>query len=120
MVREEFIRHAERHIQDRPAGSFDFRAESRPSPPPTPRYPREPPLAECVGCVTQSRDEVKAWVSSNAGVLLSSGGGFDKAVYQEMQAALRPLTPTNRCTGILYYHNYSDYSNYYLLQGGQA
>ena len=24
MVREEFIRHAERHMQDRPAGSFDF------------------------------------------------------------------------------------------------
>ena len=43
--------------------------------------------------MTQSRDEVKAWVRSNAGVLLSSGGGFDKAVYQEMQAALRPSTP---------------------------
>ena len=43
--------------------------------------------------MTQSRDEVKAWVRSNAGVLLRSGGGFDKAVYQEVQAALRPLTP---------------------------
>ena len=40
-----------------------------------------------------SRDEVKAWVRSNAGVLLRSGGGLDKAVYQEMQTALRPLTP---------------------------
>ena len=93
---------AERHMQDRPAGSFDFRAESSPSPPPTPLHPREPPRAEWVGCVTQSRDEVKAWVRSNASVLLRSGGGFDKAVYQEswqeMQAALRPL---NRCTGIL-------------------
>ena len=111
MVREEFIRYAERHMQDRPAGSFDFRAESSPSPPPTPRHPREPPRAECVGCVTQSRDEVKAWVRSNAGVLLRSGGGFDKAVYQEMQAALRNLNSTNRCTGILSSHNYSDYSN---------
>ena len=101
MVREEFIRHAERPIQDRPAGSFDFRAESNPSPPPTPRHPREPPRAKWVGCVTQSRDEVKAWVCSNAGVLLRSGGGFDKAVYEEMQAALRPLTSTKRCTGIL-------------------
>ena len=101
MVREEFIRHAERHMQDRPAGSFDFRAESSPSPPPTPRHPRELPRAECVGCVTQSRDEVKAWVRSNAGVLLRNSRGFDKAVYQEMQATLRPLTSTNRCTGIL-------------------
>ena len=112
MVREEFIRHAERHIQDRPglnqpAGSFDFRAESSPSPPPTPRHPREPPRAKWVGCVTQSRDEVMAWVRSNACVLLRSGGGFDKAVYQEMHAALRPLTSTNRCTGILLNaHNY--------------
>ena len=120
MVREESIRHAEHHKQDRPAGSFNFRAESSPSPPSTQRHQREPPRAECVGCETQSRDEVKAWVRSNAGVLLSSGGDFDKAVYQEMQEALRPLTSTNRCTGILYYHNYSDYSNYYLLQGGQA
>ena len=85
MVREEFIRHAERHMQDWPAGSFDFRAESSPSPPPTPRHPREPPRAEKVRCVTQSRDEEKAWVRSNTGVLLHSGGGFDKAVYQEMQ-----------------------------------
>ena len=46
-----------------------------------------------VGCVTQSRDEVKAWVRSNAGVLLHSGRGFDKAVYQEILAALWPLTP---------------------------
>ena len=45
-----------------------------------------------VWCVTQSRDEVKAWVRSNAGVLLRSGGGFDKTVYQEMFAALLPLT----------------------------
>ena len=36
---------------------------------------------------------MKAWICSNAGVLLSSGRGFDKAVCQEMQAALRPLTP---------------------------
>ena len=75
MVREEFIRHAERQIQDQPAGSFDFRAESSPSPPPTPRHPQEPPRAEWVGCVTQFRDEVKAY----AGVLLRSGGGFDMA-----------------------------------------
>ena len=27
-------------------------------------------------------------------MLLSSGGGFDKGVYQEMLAALRPLTPS--------------------------
>ena len=37
--------------------------------------------------VTQSRDEVKAWVRPNTGVLLRSGSGFDKAVYQEMLAA---------------------------------
>ena len=43
--------------------------------------------------MTQSHHEVKAWVRSNAGVLLRRGGGFDKAVYQEMQAALWPLTP---------------------------
>ena len=44
--------------------------------------------------MTWSRDEVKAWVRSNAGVLLSSGRGFGKAVYQEILAALRPLTPS--------------------------
>ena len=43
--------------------------------------------------MTQSRDEVKASVRSNAVVLLRSGRGFDKAVCQEMLAALRPLTP---------------------------
>ena len=32
-----------------------------------------------------------AWVCSNAGVLLCSGG-FDKAIYQEILAALRPMT----------------------------
>ena len=42
----------------------------------------------------KARDEVKAWVRSNAGVLLSSGRGFDKAVYQEMLSALLPLTPS--------------------------
>ena len=91
MVREEFIRHAERHMQVQPPGTIDFRAHSSPSPPPS---PRQPPSAELVGCVTpsQSRDEVKTWVRSNAGVLLRSCRGFDKAVYQEMLAALLPLT----------------------------
>ena len=42
--------------------------------------------------MTQSHDEVKAWVRSNTGVLLRSRGGFNDAVYQEMLAALRPLT----------------------------
>ena len=55
--------------------------DSSPSPPQRPRQPhprpRQPPQAELVGCVTQSRDEVKASVCSNAGVLLSSGRGFD-------------------------------------------
>ena len=82
---EEFIRHAELHLQVRPA-------ESSPSPPPTQRQLRQQPPAELIECVTQSRYEVKAWVRSNTGVLLRSGGGFDKAVYQEMLAALRPLT----------------------------
>ena len=89
MVREEFFRLAERHLQVRPAGCIDFRAKSSPSPSPT---PRQPPLAELVGCVTQWLDGVKAFVRSNSGVLLRSGGGFDKAVYQEMLAVLRPLT----------------------------
>ena len=57
-----------------------------------PRQPRQPPRAEWVGCVTRSRDEVKARVRSNDGVLFRSGRGFDKALYQEMQAALRPFT----------------------------
>ena len=35
---------------------------------------------------------MKACVRSNTGVLLRSGRGFDKAVYQEMLAALLPLT----------------------------
>ena len=43
--------------------------------------------------MTQSRDEVKAWLRLNAGVLIRSGRGFDKAAYQEMLSALRPLTP---------------------------
>ena len=42
-----------------------------------------------VGCVIQSRDEEKAWVRSNTSVLLRSGRGFDKAVYQEMHFAAR-------------------------------
>ena len=78
-------------------GEFKFRAKSRPSPParPTPRQSRQLPRAEWVGCVTQSCDEVKAWVRSNMGVqqlLLCSGKGFNESVYQEMLAALRPLT----------------------------
>ena len=44
--------------------------------------------------VTQSRDEVEAWICSNAVVLLRSCRGFDKAIYQEMLAALLPLTPS--------------------------
>ena len=43
--------------------------------------------------VTQSRNEVKAWVRLNTGVLLSGGEGFNKAVYQEILVALRPMTP---------------------------
>ena len=42
--------------------------------------------------VTQSRNEVKVRVCSNAGVLLCSGRNFDVAVYHEMMAALQPLT----------------------------
>ena len=38
-----------------------------------------------------SRDEVKEWVRSNAGVLLRGGREFDKAAYQEMLAALNVL-----------------------------
>ena len=71
--------------------TVDISADSSPPPPPT---PRQPPPAELVGCVTQSRDDVKAWVRSNAGVLLRSGRGFNKEVYQELQAAVRPLTPS--------------------------
>ena len=55
---------------------------------------RQPPQAELVGCVTLSHDEVKAWVRSNTGGLLRSGRGFDKAVNQEMLAALWLLTPS--------------------------
>ena len=44
--------------------------------------------------MTQLRDEVKAWVRSNTGGLLRSGRGFDKAVNQEMLAALWLLTPS--------------------------
>ena len=82
MVREEFIRHAlaERHMQVRPP------SDSSPSPPPS---PRQPPPAELVGCVTQSRDEEKAWDRSNTSVLLRSGRGFDKAVYPEMHSGGR-------------------------------
>ena len=94
MVREEFIRHAERHQEVWPAGSIDFHAESSPSPPPTPPRPQPPPTrsppAELAGLVTQSRDEVTAWVRS---MLLRSTGGFNKGVYQEMLAVLRPSIP---------------------------
>ena len=79
MVREEFIRHTERFMQVLPP------SDSRPSP----SSPRQPPPAELIGCVTQSRDEVNAWVRSNAGVLLRSGRGFDRAVYQEMHSGGR-------------------------------
>ena len=89
-VREGFIRHAERHLQVLPTGSFGFRANSSPSPPTTPRQPRQPPQEDLVGCLTQSRDEVKGWVRSNAGMLLLSSRSFDKTVYKEMLAALRP------------------------------
>ena len=46
MVREKFIRHAERHMQVRPP------SDSSPSPPPSQQL--QPP-AELVGCVTQRR-----------------------------------------------------------------
>ena len=46
MVREEFIRHGERHMQVRSP------SDSSTSPPPS---PRQPPPAEVVGCVTQWR-----------------------------------------------------------------
>ena len=126
MVREEFIRHAELHMQDRPAGSFDFRAaaESSPSPPPTPRHPREPPRKEWVGCVTQRvsisrrgegmgslecrRAAVPQWRRFRQGSVPGDAGGpsafdFNKQVHRYID-----------------YHNYSDYSNYSILQGGQA
>ena len=76
MVSEEFIRHAESHLQVLPPGNIDFRADSSPSPPTT---QQQQPPAELVGCVTQSREEVKTWVCSNlnAGVLLHSCSGFD-------------------------------------------
>ena len=44
--------------------------------------------------MTQSRYILKAWVSSNAGVLLRSVRSFNNAAYQEMLAALWPLTPS--------------------------
>ena len=102
MVREEFIRHAERHIQDRPglnqpAGSFDFRAESSPSPPPTPRLPREPP-----------RRAAPQWRRFRQGSVPEDAGGPSAFDFNE---------PVHR---YIDYHNYSDYSNYSLLQGGQA
>ena len=76
MVSEEFIRHAESHLQVLLPGNIDFRADSSPSPPTT---QQQQPPAELVGCVTQSREEVKTWVCSNlnAGVLLHSCSGFD-------------------------------------------
>ena len=37
---------------------------------------------------TQSSNEVNAWACSNASPLLQSGKGYDKAVYQELLAAL--------------------------------
>ena len=58
MVREEFIRHADRHMQDRPAVSFDFRAELSPSQPPTPRHPRETPRALSSGRMGRMRDSI--------------------------------------------------------------
>ena len=51
-----------------------------------------PTNAALLGCVTKSRDEVKAWVRANARALHTlAGGEFDKEVYREMLAALRPL-----------------------------
>ena len=35
---------------------------------------------------------MKSWARSNACKLLRSGGGFNKAVYQEMHVVLLPLT----------------------------
>ena len=57
MVLEEFIRHSDRHMQVLPPGAIDFRAYSSLSPPPLPLQQSQ---AELVGCVTLSRDEVKA------------------------------------------------------------
>ena len=45
---------------------------------------------------------------------------FRQGSIPEDASGPRNLTSTNTCTGILSYHNYSDYSNYYLLQGRQA
>ena len=51
---------------------------------------------------TRSRAEVKAWVRTDACVLLRSSGGFDKAVsYQQMLAALTPLTPYSPLNTVL-------------------
>ena len=80
MVLKEFICHAECQEQVRPLGTIDFRADSSPSPPPS---PLQPPQAELDGCVTQSRDEVKVWVRSNEDVQLRSSRGFDKALPME-------------------------------------
>ena len=44
---------------------------------------------------------MEAWVRSNVSVLLSSGRGFDKAVYQEMLAALWPLTLSSPLNTVL-------------------
>ena len=70
-----FTCHAEGYLQVWPPGTIQFRADSNPLPPAT---PRQQPPADLVGCVTQSHDAVKAWVRSNAGMLLRSGRGFDK------------------------------------------
>ena len=50
IVREEFIRHAVRHMQVGPPGTIVFRANSSPLPAPS---PQQQPLAEFVGCVGQ-------------------------------------------------------------------
>ena len=119
MVYKEFIRHAERHMQDRPAGSLDFRAESSPLQPPTQRHPREPPRAEWVGRDSISRRgegmgslecqrAAPLWQRFRQGSVPGDAGGpsafhFNEQVHRYID-----------------YHNYSDYSNYSLLHGGQA
>ena len=75
--------------------SLDFRADSRPSLPPMLWLKQLTPSqqqAELFGCVIQSHYKVKAWVHSNAGVLLSSGRGFC-IPRQYTRRCWRPFSP---------------------------
>jgi len=102
MVREECIKHAERHTLRSP-GVFYPPSSATPSPPSSPSpsrasepRPQLPPLP--CGCIVNSVEELKSWVLNSMPHQFPQGKLFSTAVYHEMRRTLEEEPPGYRHT----------------------